>query len=89
MTKTAAAGAARRALQHGHFAQGTTLWLNCPRCRRRQETSRQYRYFPARKGQPANVDPVTGKRTVYRQETAAQALFRMMRDHFVQECEAS
>jgi hypothetical protein len=89
MTKTAAVAAARRSLQYGYFTAGQTLWLNCPDCHRRQETGRGYRQFPARKGQPANVDPATGKRTIYRQETVREALLRMMTDHFTHWCDAT
>jgi hypothetical protein len=84
LTKTAAAGRARQALRHGYFQDGQRLWLNCPQCRQRQETERNYRNFRARRDQPANVDPATGARTVYRQETVTEALFRMMRDHLLE-----
>lgn len=63
--------------------------MHCPRCRQRVRTRQEHRTFRARKGQPANVDPVTGARTVYRRETAAEALKRAVIDHVTGECEAS
>jgi len=87
MTKSEAAKLARRARDYGHFDYGDAgVEVACPRCKERQRAHRNYRRFPARKGQPANVDPTTGARTIYRQETATEALDCMMIDHLMNYC---
>ncbi len=87
MTKTEAVKLARKARAHGYFDHGLAgIEVACPVCRERQRTHCNYRRFPARKGQPANVDPVTGARTIYRQETTAEALDRTVIDHLTGYC---
>jgi hypothetical protein len=87
MTKKEAVKLARKARAYGYFDRGLAgIELACPVCRERQKTHREYRRFPARKSQPANVDPVTGARTIYRQETTTEALDRMMIDHLTEWC---
>ena len=81
MTKTQATALARQARQYGYFKSGDTVSLNCPQCHEHQSTGIQYRTFPAPKGAPANVDPATGKRTVFRRERDTEALDRMMVNH--------
>ena len=87
MTKTEAVKLARKARAYGYFDHGLAgVEVACPVCRERQRTHRNYRRFPARKGQPANVDPVTGARTIYRQETVTEALDRAMTEHLIDYC---
>ncbi len=88
MTKAEVARLVRRARQYGYYHSGRTMSADCPRCRERQATDIGYRYFPAPEGKPANVDPVTGKRTIYRIETPIEALDRTMSDHVANWCGA-
>ena len=81
MTKTQATTLAKRARQYGYYKSGQTLSLDCPQCRERQSTEAQYRNFRAPKGKPANIDPVTGERYIFRLERDTEALDRMMLDH--------
>jgi hypothetical protein len=86
LTKKEARQLAQKARQYGYFRQGTELWTNCRLCRERVTTLRNYRDFPVKKGRPANVDPATGKRTNFRQETVIEALDRAMIDHVTEWC---
>jgi len=81
MTKAQATALAKRARQYGYFKSGQTLSLDCPQCHQRQSTEPYHRRFKAAKGKPANVDPVTGERTIFRMERDIEALDRMITDH--------
>lgn len=87
MTKTRAAKLARQARQYGYLAMPTGLRVNCPLCREHVTTERNYREFPARAGQPANVRP-DGSRYTFRQERPVEALDRAVTDHLMQWCTA-
>lgn len=86
MTKKEAKQLALKARQYGYFKNGPNLWANCPLCHERQNTLRNYRDFPAKKGKPFNINPSTGERTIYRQETVIEALDRAMIDHIIEWC---
>lgn len=87
---------ARQALSYGYFNLGPAgdfdgrdaLTISCPRCRCEQRTCRQYRYRPARKGEPGVTEP-GGRRVVFeRERTNRQALIRALIEHltFPGEC---
>ena len=86
MTKKEAKQLALAARQYGYFKQGYELWTNCRLCKEHVVTQKNYRYFPAKKGKPANVNPSTGERTIYRQETVTEALDRAMIAHVTEWC---
>ena len=86
MTKAKVAELVKRARRYGYFKNGNTLSLNCPQCGERQSTEAYHRTFPAPKGKPANVDPITGKRTVFRMERDIEALDRVMTEHLAEWC---
>ena len=86
MTKAEISKLVRQARQHGYFKPGRTVYVNCPVCCERQETEPCHRTFKAPKGKPANIDPVTGDRTVYRLETDTEALDRAMTGHLTDWC---
>ena len=86
MTKTEARQLAKRATRYGYFKTGRTVSVNCPVCSERQSAEIGHATFPAPKGKPANVDPVTGKRTVFRLETDMEALDRVMIGHLTEWC---
>ena len=89
ITKAEAGRLARQARQHGYFDLGADgVCVKCPRCHEPVQTKPYHRTFPARKGQPANVDPGTGARTVYRRETVNEALDRVVIEHVTEWCEA-
>lgn len=86
MTKKEAKRLAAKARQYGYYHQATELWTKCPLCYERITAERNYRTFPAKRGKPANVNPATGERTTYRQETVIEALDRSMIDHVTEWC---
>ena len=86
MTKKEARQLAQKARQHGYFQLVSQIWAYCPLCKERIQTQRNYRTFPAKKGKPANVNPSTGERTTFRQETVIEALDRAMIDHVTEWC---
>jgi hypothetical protein len=87
VTKKEAKQLAQKARQYGYFsARGIEYWTQCPLCHDRITTLRNYRTFPAKKGKPANVNPATGERTTYRQETVIEALDRSVIDHVTEWC---
>lgn len=89
MTKMAARAVAKRAQRYGYHSHPASpdypsgrLEVTCPLCREKVCTSRNYREFPARKGQPANIR-ADGSRYIFRQETVAEAIDRAMMTHLL------
>lgn len=91
MTKTEARKRATAALAHGHYhaTSSPDYAADCPLCRQRVTTQRNYRWRPVRKGEPASVDPrvLDGRPARYEQETPRQALMRALVDHLTEECQ--
>ena len=83
---------AHQARRYGYHAAGPLLWVVCPVCASRVETSRAYRWRLARKGEPGSTNPriMDGQRAVFDQENARQALDRAMVAHLRsgEECSA-
>lgn len=88
MSKTRAVQMARKARRHGYFNTPAELYVNCPLCHERVTTTRDYREFPARAGQPANVR-ADGTRYVFRQEKPLEALDRAVVEHLMHWCDAA
>jgi hypothetical protein len=87
MTKTAALAAARAQLRFGYFhaTDSADYSVACSKCRGSVVTQRNYRYRPARKGEPYS-DVQDGKRVVYDQESERQALLRALVAHLLEGC---
>ena len=88
MSKTRAAQMARKARQYGYFSSPPELHVNCPQYHERVTTTRDYREFPARPGQPANVR-ADGTRYIFRQEKPLEALDRAVTEHLMHWCDAA
>jgi hypothetical protein len=89
MTKTQARQLAARARRYGYSDLGAgQIQVICPCCRQRVTTCRNYRYRPARKGEPGIIDPrvLGGRMAVFEQESVIHALDRAMVDHLITEC---
>jgi len=92
MTKAQAVQLARRSRRYGYSDQGGgQVEVRCPQCGTRVQSTRGYRYRPARKGEPGIVDPAVlgGRRAVYEHESPAQAIDRAVTGHLLEgECTA-
>ena len=92
MTKAQAAAHARQARRYGFHDHGLTAEyrysVTCPVCRQRVATNRNYRWRPARRGEPWSRE-IDGKRSVYEQESVIQALDREVIDHLMNWCPGS
>lgn len=86
LTKTAARRVARAARQGGYYQDGVTIWVCCPRCQAKVATQPGYGHKPVRDGKPYS-EVIDGKRCVFRQESATEALDRAMTDHLTGDCD--
>jgi hypothetical protein len=84
-TKTELAGLASKALAAGYYSTPEGLRIRCPLCPEQATGRREYRWYDAGPRQPySRINPDTGKRQRFGQETTTQALRRIILAHLTE-----